>query len=347
MTSAETPRQTRRAVLLNDTSVSNHHGCNVVMKQIRAMCIEYALEITEMVPLRGDWRLPEYRTKIDDADIVLVNAEGSVHGSREFARELISVADYSKARGIPAVFLNGVYQNNDAGMDQLMRQFALVFVRESRSQAELDPAGNKAKVVPDMLLSHEPAATRHSGKMIDCLITDSVSSEVTAASLRAADATSRTTFVSMRMRPKSRARTVRSAVTFQLQKQFARQAGPARIYGWGQDVLCRTLDDLVSLVRASRLVITGRFHMACLCLLLRTPLIAHPSNSHKIEGMLGDVGLAHRVMSSDRVTATERERFSCWADGESEAVTNYVTEARSSINNMFSEVRELIDRVTS
>jgi hypothetical protein len=343
MVIAETPRQIRRAVLLNDTSVSNHYGCSVVMEQIRARCIEYAFQITAMVPLRGNWRLPEHRTKIDDADLVLVNAEGSVHGSREFARELLSVADYCSSRGIPAVFFNGVYQNNDAGMDGLMHQFKLVFVRESRSQAELDRSGIMAKVVPDMFFGHKPRVAEPGLKLIDCLVTDSISSEVTAASLRMASAMPRTNFVTMRMGPVNRALTVRNFLGFQLQKRYFRQTSSVRIYGWGPEAHCRTMNDLETLVRASRLVVTGRFHMACLCLLLNTPLIALPSNSHKMEGMLEDLGLAHRMMRPDEVTSGEMDKLSIWTDSESQAVTRYVREANSSINQMFREVRKLVD----
>jgi polysaccharide pyruvyl transferase WcaK-like protein len=103
------------------------------------------------------------------------------------------------------------------------------------------------------------------------------------------------------------------------------------------------MDDLVALVRASRLVVTGRFHMACLCLLLDTPLIALPSNSHKMEGMLEDVGLAHRVASPERLPYGEMEQLSRWTHSENQTVTRYVREAKNSINEMFRKMRKLVD----
>lgn len=42
---------------------------------------------------------------------------------------------------------------------------------------------------------------------------------------------------------------------------------------------------LLSTIGQSRLVVTGRFHMVCACLLTKTPFVALKSNSHKIEGM--------------------------------------------------------------
>lgn len=68
--------------------------------------------------------------------------------------------------------------------------------------------------------------------------------------------------------------------------------------GWVQYTACKfkefkTVDmskiSWISLLKAvgqSRLVVTGRFHMVCACLLTKTPFIALKSNSHKIEGML-------------------------------------------------------------
>ena len=343
MLSSPSERPLRRTVLINDTAVANHYGCKVVMEEIRRGCTNYDLRLVHSVSLREDWNKPEHRAELESADLVIVNGEGSVHSGRQYARDLIAVAEFCRRRTIPAAFINGLYQGNDAHMDQLMGQFDLVSVRESRSQAELAHSGISARLVPDMLFGHQTTVSGPTGRSIECLFTDSVNPKATDDLMRFSAATRGGRYITLRMRPVSRFQGLRKSGATQLQKRFGRRAGPIKIYGWDQSTHCRTLRDLEALVAASNLVVTGRFHMACLCLLLGTPLLVFPTNSHKIEGLMEDAGLAHRVITPDRFMTLDRRLFSHWSESESESVGRYLDQAEVALVDLFLALRDLAD----
>lgn len=50
-------------------------------------------------------------------------------------------------------------------------------------------------------------------------------------------------------------------------------------------------DDLVKVVSGADLYVTGQWHGICAALLAETPFVAIPSNSHKIEAFLDDLGI--------------------------------------------------------
>jgi polysaccharide pyruvyl transferase WcaK-like protein len=92
-------------------------------------------------------------------------------------------------------------------------------------------------------------------------------------------------------------------------------------------------------ISAKSLIVTGRFHMVCMSLLARTPFLALSGNTHKIEGILTDVQLPHRYLTSlsdrrDLISAAE------WRDDEAARIDTYLETARSRISEMFSRIRE-------
>jgi hypothetical protein len=105
-----------------------------------------------------------------------------------------------------------------------------------------------------------------------------------------------------------------------------------------------TLVELFHLIAGSRLVVTGLFHMSCLALLARTPFVALPSNTHKIEGLLDDVGLPHRFIPGQNLPEALLE-YARWNAGEAERVEAYIAGARRSIDEMFLAMRASVTEI--
>jgi len=62
-----------KVTLLNDTSTFNHHGCSLVVEQIRRHCERFGLNLWHAVKLGEDWRSERHRQRLAASDIVLVN----------------------------------------------------------------------------------------------------------------------------------------------------------------------------------------------------------------------------------------------------------------------------------
>ena len=154
-----------KAVIVNDTT-GPHFGCQLVMEGFRYQLDRVCIELLGTVAKRVK-SLKQYPAFVRDADLVLVNGEGSIHHGKR--GELIDLAaEY------PAVLLNCVYQDNPCR--ESLRKFLYVSARESLSAQELRRQGIAAEVVPDCILTSPTLNSFHPGRPLSDLgFTDCVS----------------------------------------------------------------------------------------------------------------------------------------------------------------------------
>ena len=84
-------------------------------------------------------------------------------------------------------------------------------------------------------------------------------------------------------------------------------------------------------------VITGRFHMITLCLLTRTPFFALRSNSHKVEALLGALGMQARLFDNYEA-ALECRDYIAYSELESKRIGEFLSHARQMSTIMFAEI---------
>jgi hypothetical protein len=117
----------------------------------------------------------------------------------------------------------------------------------------------------------------------------------------------------------------------------ARGALYATVRRWRGKQVELSLDDFFTALRHSELLITGRFHAVCMAMLTGTPFLAPSSNSHKIEAMLDDAGLSHRVITSS-VVRQALVTPPLWGESEAEAAARYVGWATQAQQDMFDTI---------
>ena len=123
-----------RAYIVNDRSGDGprpgHFGCALVMETYREQLERVGIE---------EAKTPE------DADLVIVNGEGSLHHGHR--RDLLTwPARY------PSVFVNAVYQANAPAPE--MGEFLYRAARESMSASYMRGQGYECDVVPDVILTN-------------------------------------------------------------------------------------------------------------------------------------------------------------------------------------------------
>lgn len=334
-----------KAVLLNDTSSFNHHGCHLVVEQIRRQCEEHGLNLWHRVKFGDDWRGPIHRKRVVEADIVIVNGEGLLHHDQGVALALVQSAQFCRERNIPCVLINSVYQDNGPEMARFVRQFDRVFARESRSQVELRNAGIDSEVVPDMTLSHADLSQYARNGIV---FTDS-SNDVSTDQLHEFYARTEGAELASLFRPPVTPRVLRKLTVGVLKKRAP------KLWRWEQRLASRArhplfdaaplnrINILLKRISSTGLIVTGRFHMVCLAMLARTPFIALEGNTHKIQALLADANLSDRFRSS-LPDDLDLLAWSNWHDGEIGRVEAYLKMARSRISQMFSQIRQLAGR---
>ena len=65
-----------RAVLLNDTRVDHHLGCQTVIESIYRLAAENGIDVALAAPAHRDWQKNEAVVRaVGDADLVIVNGD--------------------------------------------------------------------------------------------------------------------------------------------------------------------------------------------------------------------------------------------------------------------------------
>lgn len=116
------------------------------MKGIRALCAKYGMEIIKTVPVKEHWK--KHTANLNRADLVIVNAEGTIHHSR--AKYLVDIAKTHNT-----AIINGVFENLGPEFTAGLQAARLVTARESTSAEYLRKwHGVDCRVVPDVIFHH-------------------------------------------------------------------------------------------------------------------------------------------------------------------------------------------------
>jgi len=341
-------------VVLNDTAAIPHYGCKVVMMRIVDVVAAAGFDV-KTVSVYSTWRV--HTKLIDQAAAVIVNGEGTLHHSAQRAQALVAVAPYCKERGIPVFLINSVWQDNNSEMAHQAEDFLLRFVRESRSEAQFVAAGLTAKTVPDLTLGWDYRSATPLPERSGQVYTDAVGMPATDLLYRLFREDPGSRYVTM-----TPPRGHRGDYSDQ---DFERLAAPFNdtfpitlrlrlrqifkrallIRGKTKNAVRRMrghlemvpLDGFMGALESAELVVTGRFHGVCLCLLTGTPFLALTSNSHKVEGMLEDAGLSHRIVrpaDARAVLAHPPE----WSEEDAKKAKAFVQKARRGQKAMFDKI---------
>ncbi len=323
----------KKVIVLNDTRTSSHPGCHLVMEQIEKKCVEFGLQIIKIFKTNNHL-LANLKREISKTDVIIINGEGSMHDDQSTAELLCQAAELAYCHGKPTYLINTVWEKNSE-ISRMLKILSGVFSRESFSNASLSKQGCISSVVPDLIFSCdiEDLLSEKKKKIVPkskIIVIDNVRQY---ASLQLAEFAQHNSYSFYRMSSRPSIRSFTSI--YQWLKLFA-------IGGIQSQLKVKRLN----IFNNVEIVVTGRFHGACLAIMAGRPFIAISSNTHKIEGLIRDANLGkgaiilndeqftqnidsalHTLMElmNDQVFLTEY-KFRC---------KNYVYQANVAINSMF------------
>jgi len=300
----------KRVFIVNDTTASHHYGCDLVMSSLRHMLAGAGMELVGTFPVRKDWRKhPDLLPRQGEVDGIIVNGEGSIHRSetRARARFLPEIAPFARRElGVPAFLINGtLHELSDAVLDDI-RVFERCYVRDTASAALLARAGIRATVVPDLSMSHEMP---ESGVREGILVTDSVMSD-------------------------------RREVLRRYALDHGHDYLPMGRIHYPEGEEAPSLDEFLATIVRSSLVVTGRYHVVCICLATKTPFIAIESNSPKISSVCRDIlGSRRRVWAEQALERGGIGDYARWTVEESARLALLQAKTRMATESMMSCIR--------
>ena len=86
-------------------------------------------------------------------------------------------------------------------------------------------------------------------------------------------------------------------------------------------------------------LVTGRHHGLCFAIITNTPFLVMSSNSHKIEGLLADMGIGlDRLISKSALEIENKIKIPEFSKKELDQILDYSSNARSKIERMFDHI---------
>lgn len=346
-----------KAVLFNDTSVEDHHGCAIVVAQLLRGCREHGIYVVRRVPLGLKCASATLQGWLDGMDLCLINGEGTMHDDAPVAVALGEVARYCQAKGIPCFLINSVWQNN-VQLNQYLPCFTAAYFRDQASAAAAAPYREQVGVVPDLTLLSDftpwSSELRH-GRVLSGSVLGSQLQALMSIAYPAPPVGSE--YLSIRCLPDLACGT-RAALGFRLRQlsKAARHWLQSRIlplamsptkklasrWRWRHAKLSR--QDFLARIACAQSVVTGRYHMVTLCLASRTPFVAVASNTSKTQALLADVGLTGRVFAgfAEALACADSVAFDA---GELDAIDAFLKSARERADQMFADIARTVTHV--
>lgn len=338
------PSLSGKYILLNETRKIEsglHLGCNAVTSFIEERMALAGLSCLGAANFAEECNALLAAPGIEHVKLIVLNGEGSVHHDSGRIRDLMLFCRAMRKHAIPCVLINTTWHENTAVLGELLDAFDIVTVRDSISMREIKPWRGDARLIPDISFAafsevYEPTgifsgASELLASRSALAVIDHVKKDV-ASNLAAFAEFHRLPFYLMGP-PNVDA--------------LARKAGSAfQVDGAVYPKILRS----PKILQFADACITGRFHGLTAAICAGVPVVAVSSNTPKIEGLLGDIGIHENVLLSSKWLALGRNRqrdlveqkISSWSKETHELVANFSTSARGKISQLFEDIEALI-----
>jgi hypothetical protein len=309
-------------LILNDTSRElGHLGCELVMKNLYTLL--EANKVKKIITIKDideKYDRDEFNKILENIDFVILNGEGTLHHDR--GEGLFKRCQQAKDKNKKIYLINSVWQDNNENYKYL-NLFNKIYVRESLSFQEIKKHNiSNVKVVPDLLFYDikKKSQLEISNRI---LVTDSVILEKTSYLLDAyLKLPKDTRFCFMGYWNKD---LVKKTFYIRYVRAFFRAKKNMKCLLTEMDIMQYSF------------VLTGRFHAVCLCIKYLIPFLATQSNTHKIEGLLKDIGVDFSKYILNDIGGLDNKNI--YLDNvDRQFFKKYSEDAQLKIHEMFQEI---------
>lgn len=323
----------KKVVILNDTRSDNHHGCTRVMKNLTSSVMSRSGDIIYTHMLGECVESKILIDNLQNADIAIINGEGTIHGDKDYAYNLLKIV--TKHCQGKSYLINSTYLNNGKRFIDLLRCFDGIYVRDQASQDELNTCNIKSTIIPDLSFLSD-SVTESDENNGYYLVGCSVDRKVTAQLYL--NFKNKNKFLPISIFENrglfEKAKLVRGSVSkydiFDLIKCW--KYFSARL--WFEEEQVRDDEELSKKLSNSLGIVTGRYHEVCIALNNHIPILAVESNTRKISSLLENIGLEKRMINtSDNVC-----EIPPYNESEMKLLTDFLLTTKTDIKNMFDEI---------
>ena len=166
-----------KVILLNSTLFGNHHGCELVSKQIRNLFKKYKYKLVEECYNHENLDETIIKLKKYFFDLAVVNGEGTLHDCQSQSLTLLNSVEYIyKQKKTPIILFNASIQKMDNEIKKF-KYFKKIYVRDSDSYNYLKKFGINSEYSSDILLTYNYKSNKK--KKYNSIIGDSADLNLT------------------------------------------------------------------------------------------------------------------------------------------------------------------------
>jgi hypothetical protein len=322
-----------RIAIVNDTRITSHYGCMLVMENLLALLDKNNVEVIWTWDVSVDWRKHKNEIiKKPTVDAIIVNGEGTIHHSkdRKFAKALAEFAQFSnETLKTPSYLINATLYQNDAQEYKKLKEYRAIYVRDKGSLEELESFGLFGKYVPDLTFAKNNHQYSSLLPTQNAVVVDSAIKEDNPV-LRSYAEKNKISFKSMIVARPSNAKFLRSPRPYV--KNIIKYIKTDR-------KISTAPSTYINYLRDYRLVITGRYHTVSMCLKNKIPFIAIDSNTPKIRYLLADaLGQADRNININELDNLDYFQGRVFSDFEIKKMDIFLRSAEEMIDSMMSNL---------
>ncbi len=317
-------QQTLKAVLLNDTSTANHHGCRHVIGNMEYLLSKNDIEIMARSPVGYHWQNdPEFLKSLPQCDLIIINGEGTLHDGRDEAKRLLDIADYEPTRDIPKFLVNALYLDNPDSWYDLLNKFNLISFRDSLSYQQAIP--------------HISASAMETLDLSLYCIQPPLISEEARKGMAYGDSVLKPISKKLRQIAKAQdqyympVRTNRKNWKYNLKTALLTLVSKKNIIVENETVFMQHL-------KQREHYITGRFHGVCLALKTFTPFTAIGSNTSKIQTLLKTFNMSDRFCD---IKDLDQHKLHPLSEDEVLFIKSKLAENNTKWESVFQEIRKI------
>lgn len=322
-----------KIAIINDTRVTSHYGCMLVMENLLSLLKANNVEVVWTWDVSVDWR--KHRNTIikkPTVDAIIVNGEGTIHHSkdRKFAKALAEFAQFSReVLKTPSYLINATLYQNDAQEYEKLKEYRAIYVRDKGSLEELESFNLEGRYVPDLTFAANSTKYPEFNPIHDAVVVDSAIKQDNPILKEFAEHNA-LPFKSMIVARRRNAKFIRSPRPYI--KNILKFIVSDRKISTSPSTYIQYLRDY-------RLVITGRYHTVSMCIKNRIPFIAIDSNTPKIRYLLMDaLGETKRNIKVSELNQVNLASSYDYNDEELKKMTQFIQTAENMIDSMISHI---------
>lgn len=322
----------KKILLVNDTSLTCHHGCSLLMKLIYDLLKKNKIYVKDKIFLEQNSL--DFINSINSFDLVLVNGEGIIHGKKNAdERKVDEILKFIKIikleYNIPIVIFNSTISSLKNKHIKTLKLVDKIYVREKYSFNYLKAKNINSTILPDLL---SLLTIKHKKSKTKIIVTDS---SVTSITQKLFNYSVEKNYVYIPILYNNYLRYIRFFIfkfILKIKINFL-----VNFYIYLKNLY---LQKFINQISKSKFIVTGRFHGIFFCLALMKPFYTFKSDTYKIRGLIEMIGLSDRMIKINDIDNFNFDKFS---KSEISKIKTFQLNSKKKFVKFISDIKKIIE----